>query len=272
MNEEQLAVLPEAVRDWDEAKNSDTPEIFWDRIGNIRSKLGTSLHKPGSDAGDEDWNKYVAKAIDASDGRLMPKVNLEDDEQMTNLFTSLGRPAESSGYEFEAIEGADLDEDRQKFIQDIAFKANLTKAQLKSLDKEIRTADMNAKVESDNAFTEGLKELRQEWGLANDERTHAAVKIAKTFFPHLGDKPTLSAVELRAFFSLAKQLGQGNAEFKDQLNNDPTGMDPDEASEKISEIRNNKEHPYNNPRDPGHKAAKRKMRSLYLIKNNLPPE
>jgi len=82
----------------------------------------------------------------------------------------------------------------------------------------------------------------------------------------------LSAEEIRSFHSIAKQLGSPSTEFKQQGDQGLIVMTPDDASIKIDEIRNNKEHPYHDTHSSGHAAAKKKMRSLYLIKNGLPPE
>ena len=123
MNEEQLAALPESVRDWDEAKNSETPEMFWDRLSNLRSKFGTGLFKPGEDAGTEDWGKFSNKAIELSGDRLMPRPDLEDAEQRDALYKTLGRPDDASGYEFAEVEGGDLSAERKTFVSDLAFKA-----------------------------------------------------------------------------------------------------------------------------------------------------
>jgi len=185
LNEVDLEKFPESIRDWDEIKNSDTPEIFWDRIKNLRSKFGTGLFKPGEEAGSEDWGKFTNKAIELSGERLMPKPDLEDEEQRKALFKTLGKPDEESGYEFAEIEGApSLSDERKAFLTKMAFDANLTKAQLKSLDTSVRGADFAALQDAQVKFNDGLKNLKLEWGLATDDRVNTAIKIAKTFFPH----------------------------------------------------------------------------------------
>lgn len=273
MNEEELQALPEAVREWDEAVNSESPEVFWDRMSNMRSKIGTGLYQPGEDAGSEDWGKFVNKAIELSGDRLLPRPDLEDPEQRNALYKTLGRPEEANGYEFEDIEGVgNLSDERKEFVANLAFEAGISNQQLKILDAGIRKADqaqLDAQMEGIN---EGLKGLKQEWGLANDERTHLAKKVAATFFPHIGEDAILSAEELRAFYSIGKQLGSNTTEFKDQGDQHQNGISPDEAEMKIAEIRNNKDHPYHNPQAAGHAAAKKKMRQLYLAKNGEPME
>lgn len=272
MNEEQLAVLPESVRDWDEAKNSETPEIFWDRLSNIRSKFGTGLFKPGEDAGSEDWGKFSAKAIELSGERLMPRPDLEDAEQRGALLKTLGRPDDAAGYEFAEVEGGDLSAERKTFISDLAFKAGLTKSQLKIMDETMRSADVAARNAGVEANTNALKELNQEWGLTSPDRMNVAKKVATIFFPHLGADPDLSAAEFKSFYSLSKQLGSSSQEFKDQGDQGNLGMTPQEASDKIGEIRGNKGHAYYDPQAAGHAAAKKRMHELYRVKNNLPPE
>lgn len=274
MNEAGLKILPESIHEWDEVKNSDDPEKFWERISNIRSKFGTGLYQPGKDAGKEDWQKFSAKAVELSGDRLIPRPNTEDPEQMDILYGALGRPKDASGYEFAEIEGApEMGDERKKFITDLAFDLNLTKSQLKGLDKAVRGADLAANTEQAVFLNDAMTKLKQEWGLAFEDRAAFANKVAKTFFPHLGDTPVLNAAEMVSFHSIAKQLGKASTEFLDQGDQSGGGdTTPAEAEGKINEIRANKEHAYHDSRKPGHVAAKKQMRNLYLAKNGLPPE
>ncbi len=273
MNEEQLKAFPEAIRDWDEAKTAESPEIFWDQMTNLRSKIGTGLYQPGNDAGSEDWGKFTNKAIELSGDRLIPRPDLEDSEQRNALFRTLGMPEDAKGYEFADIEGApELATARKEFLSGIALEIGLTKSQLKTLDQKVREVDLNSMNDAQASHDNGLKELKQEWGFAYDERVFAAKKIAATFFPHLDVETNFGAEELKAFQSISKQLGGGSKEFRDQGNQHSDLITPLEAADKIAEIRNNKEHPYNDRLKVGHDAAKKRMRELYLIKNNLPPK
>ncbi len=273
MNEEGLKVLPESIHDWNEVKESDTPEKFWDQMTNLRSKIGTGLYQPGKDAGNEDWDKFTNKAIDLSNGKLMPMPNLEDEEQRNILYKTLGKPNEAKDYEFEKIEGVDdLPDERREFIANAAFNLNLTKSQLKALDKVVRTADGEANNQLREKFTGEIRDLKQEWGMASDDRMHQAIKVAKVFFPQLGDSPTLSAAEIKSFYSLSKQLGGKSTEFADQNDSGNNQLSPDDATVKISEVMNNKDHPYHKVSDPGHQVAVKLMRNLYLAKNNKPTE
>ena len=269
MEQEQIDAFPESIREWDEIKNSDTPEIFWDRMTNMRTKIGTGLYQPGEDADGEAWDKFASKATELSSGRLIPKPDFENPEQSDNFYSSIGRPEEAKGYEFEDIDGANNDEDRQAFLRKVAFESGLTKAQLKTMDSKIRKADMEAQTAYKEQVTEAVKELKQEWGMAFDDRQHQARKVVEVFMPNLAKDVPLSAGELKAFYSIAKQLGTNSTEFNDQGRQSNQSMTPDEAATKISEMRNNKGHPYNNPQDPAHAGAKKKMRQFYQIKNGI---
>jgi hypothetical protein len=235
----------------------------------MRSKLGTGLYKPGEDAGKEDIAKFLTKAVELSDGKLLLRPDPENEDAMNALFSALGRPAEAGDYEFEELEGATLDDDYKKYMSTMAHKLNLTKAQLKTLDKEMRTERLTREHDAQTGFDSKLNELSQEWGFAFAEREHMAKKVAGAFFPQLKDA-NFSADELRSFYAISKQFKGSGKEFAEQGDQGDQSITPSEASAKISEIRNNKEHPYNNVQDSGHKLAKQTMRNLYKVKNGLP--
>lgn len=269
MREDDAATLPESIRDWDEVKNSEDLNSFWDQMKNMRSKIGTGLYAPSKEAGSEDWGKFSEKAIKLSDGKLIPRPDLEDEAQRKALYKTLGVPDELTGYEFDKVEGSDLTSDRMLFLQTIAHKAGLTKDQLKSIDSQFRTNEVNSNNEAMSAYNDDLKKLNVEWGLAFDDRSNSAKKVVKSFFPHLADDAPLSASELKSFYSLYSQLSSSSTEFKDQSHNTTGGISPSDALNKISEVMNNKDHPYNNISDPGNPAAQEMMRKLYLAKNNM---
>lgn len=269
MNEEETNSLPESIRDWPEVKESKDITSFWNRMTHMRSKFGTGIFKPGEDAGSEDWGKFSNRAVELSEGRLMPKPDLDDPEQRKALNKALGVPDDVKDYEFGDVEGSTLDDGRKEFISAIAKEANLTKAQLKILDTKYREKDVELFNVQKSQFDDDLKALNQEWGLAVDDRINFAKKVQKAFFPHLPDDLPLAANELKAFYSLYKQLNNTSTEFQEQEHQQSSGMSPDEAVIKIAEMRNNPKHPYNNRHDPGHETAKKKMRSLYLTKNNM---
>lgn len=267
MNETDTESLPESIRDWNEVKESKDLNSFWDQMKNMRSKLGSSLFQPGKDAGDEDWGKFSTKAVELSKGRLMPKPDLDNPEHQKAFHKSLGVPDDAKDYEFDNVENSTLGNDRKDFISKIAKEANLSKSQLKTLDKRYREEDVRLYNVQKEILSDDLKALNQEWGLAAEDRINSAKKVQKAFFPQTPEEFEMSAGDLKSMYSLYVQLGEKTQEFNDQEHQNKGGITPEEASVKISEIRNNSDHPYNNRRDPGHDAAKKIMRNLYLSKS-----
>lgn len=272
MTPEEAKGLPESIQDWNEVKEATSLDSFWDGMKNMRTKMGTGLYQPGKDAGSEDWGKFSSKAVDLSDGRLMPKPDLTDESQRNALYKTLGVPDDVKDYEFAEIEGTTIGDDRKEFIREIAKENNLTKAQLTGLDKRMREKDLEIANGNKVTFDQDLKTLRSEWGLASDDRFNSAKKVQKIFFPHIPEDTDLSAAEIQSFYTLFKQLNTDSTEFQEQNHNDSGGLTKDDAILKLATIRNNKDHPYNNPLDPGYAAAKKEVRNLYLAKNGLPPE
>ncbi len=274
MTPEEAEVLPESIRDWNEVKEAKDITSFWDGMKSMRSKIGTGLYQPSEEAGAEDWGKFSTKAVDLSKGRLMPKPDLSDPEQQKALYKSLGVPDDIKDYEFDEVEGSDYSDERKDFVRGIAKEANLTKDQLKIIDRKFREQEVVSMNGNTESFNKGLNELKADWGLPTDDRTNQARKVQRMFFPHLGDDVPLSANEIRSFYNLYKQLNTDTKDFQDQVDNaaNKSGISKEDATFMIAEIRANKEHPYNNRLSPGNAAAQKQMRNLYLAKNGQSPE
>ena len=63
-----------------------------------------------------------------------------------------------------------------------------------------------------------------------------------------------------------KTLGSAT-DFIADKSNGTSVLTPAEAAIRLSEIRNNPKHPYNNPSDPAHEAARKTVRGLYEMKD-----
>ena len=268
--------LPEGVRDWDEVKNSDGADKFWDQMTNMRSRMGSSIRVPGEDAGTEDITAFHDK-LKAKVPGLMNTPNFENDETMQDLYTRMGRPSEAKGYvtpEFKDELGKDipgLDLSMAETFKEVAHKAGLSQAKYAEIVTSITNTNIAAHGQLVAAQQADQDKLAQEWGAAHDRNT----KIVENFISK-SDAPESVSNAMKAglmdrntmvwLHSLAtKTLGRG-ADFQTDDSNKGV-MTPDEAALKISEIRNNKDHPYYHKNDPGNAAAKKLMRSLYLLKN-----
>lgn len=268
--------LPTDVKGWDEVKNSDSPEKFWNQMVNMRSRMGQSVRIPGADAGEEDRAAFYTKIKEKVPG-LMVAPDFEKEETLADLYGRMGRPAEAKDYkvpEFKDSMGKDipgLDLALADTLKESAFKAGVSQAKFADMVTSLISPTI-AKYEENLAASKASKdELAAEWGAAHERNS----KIVETFLS-LTDAPESLTTAFKAggigksamlwFHKMATQsLGKGS-DFQTDISNNAV-MSPDEAALKISEIRNNKQHAYYHKTDPGNKAAKKLMRELYLRKN-----
>ena len=270
------STLPEDVRQWDEVKNSDSPEKFWDQMVNMRSRMGSSIRIPSADAGDEDRAAFHAKLKERVPG-LMSTPNFEDESTLNDLYTRMGRPGKAGDYvtpKFVNSKGEELKDFGKEFVKsykEVAFKAGLSQKKFEESLNAMMSRHITATEQAGTLHKEDRAKLEAEWGTAFDRNTN----IVKNFITQSeAPESVVKAVEAGSvdrstmvwLHRLAtKTLGASNSFQQDTSNSGV--MTPAEATIKISEIRNNKKHPYNNPHDPGHKTAMAFMRELYLLKN-----
>lgn len=268
--------LPNDVKDWDEVKNSDSSEKFWGQMVNMRSRMGQSVRIPGDDAGDDDKAEFYKKIQEKVPG-LMVAPDFEKEETLADFYGRSGRPTESKGYkvpEFKDSMGRDipgLDLTIAETLKESAFKAGVSQKKFTEMVSALVNPTIAKYEENLAAAKKGQEELATEWGTAFDRNS----KIVKTFLD-LTDAPEslVKAMEsggigktaMTWFHKMATQSLNKGSGFQEDISNKAV-MTPGEATLRISEIRNNKQHPYNNKQDPGHKAAMKTVRELYLLKN-----
>lgn len=260
--------LPENVQGWDEVKNSDSPEKFFKQMGDMRSHIGQSIRIPSEDAGEEDWKAFHEK-IQAKVPGLIDAPNPEDAEALGRLYGSLGKPEKSDGYTVPEVEGADMSQ--AEAMRDIAHKYHLTDAQFAGIASEMAQANLLANEAALADVKAGHEELQKEWGQDYNRRMSLGLNIAK-----LTDAPPdlikmfenghANAESAKWLYNLASKFkGEGANLLKDENSRKPK-MTPEEAAKRITDIQNNKEHPYWKKSAPGHKAAMKKMAELYEAK------
>lgn len=267
--------LPTDVKEWDEVKNSDSPEKFWDQMTNMRHRMGTSIRIPSGDAGEEDLAAFHAKMKDKVPG-LMTTPNFDDPKTMGDLYERMGRPKEAKDYAVPEFKNSkdepikNLDTTVIDAFKEQAFNAGLTQKQFADAVSSFVSPNLQ---QQEQAVSKALSEktaLADEWGTAYDRNS----KIVENFLKKT-DAPesvinavTAGGVDKTAmlwFHQLATQ-STGSSDFQEDTSQRGV-MTPAEATIKISEVRQNKQHPYNNKLDPGHKAAMEYVRELYLLKN-----
>ncbi len=229
-----------------------------------KSMVGKSLHVPGEDAGTEDWDKFYNTVGEKTGNRVMPRPNSENDEAMKGLYDAMGRPSEAGGYEVPEIEGAAMDENRGEMLKGLAHEAGLSKEQFNKVLGGVLESDALAEQQHDLDVKEGVQSLRNELGFSYDEKMRGAERIKDTFFDFIGvPLEKMGADSARAFIKLADAFGGESSSLIMDKGDQQGAMTPAQAKEKISEIMNNKDHPYWDPSDPANGVARAKMRELH---------
>jgi hypothetical protein len=166
------------------------------------------------------------------------------------------------------MEGIEIPEERIALIQETAHKAGLSKKQYDSIVSAVAEADAAALSEMNKSVEEDKVALKQEWGMAFDERKNDVLKAAE--YTGAPDRLIEAIKNDDAGSDTMKWLhkvhefikGEGVNMNNDHGDNNNSKVTPAEAKAQISEIMNNKNHPYFNPGDPGHKDALQKMIDL----------
>lgn len=268
--------LPEGVKEWDEVKNSDSPEKFWDQMTNMRSRMGSSIRIPGEDAGEEDRAAFHKRLQEKVPG-LMPTPNFDDETTLSELYAKMGRPEKKEDYkvpEFKNSKGEKVEGIGKEFVEfykDLAFKAGMSQKKFEETLTALIGKSITEGENAQHARSQDMEALSKEWGAALDRN----ISTVTTFLAQSdAPKAVIDAVKggnadsttMKWLYNLATKTVGKPGSFQDD-NSSSGAMTPGEAAIKISEIRNNKQHPYNNKLDPGHEAAKRYMRELYLLKD-----
>lgn len=273
---EWTKTLPEDVRAWDEVKNSDAPEKFWDQMVNMRSRMGSSIRIPSADAGDEDRAAFHKKLQEKVPG-LIAAPDFEKEETLNDLYTRMGRPADPKEYklpEFTDSKGNKLEgagKDLAESLRAAAHKAGLSQGKFEEVLSSIITPSIQAREQAIALHEADKAKLAETWGAAHGRNSNIVNNfLSKTDAPKvLVDTLSKGSVDSETMVWLhnlaTKSVGTQGA-FQDDHSASGV-MSPDEAALKISEIRNNPKHPYYNRLDPGNAAAKKYMRELYLLKN-----
>lgn len=269
--------LPEDVRGWDETKNSDTPEKFWDQMVNMRSHLGQSIRIPSADAGDEDRAAFHKKLQEKVPG-LMATPDFDKDETMADLYGKMGRPKDAKDYvvpEFKDSKGNVIKGAGAKLAESFkeqAFKAGLSQKKYEDVLSSVLGQSITAHEAATTLQQEDVAKLAETWGTAHERNSN----IVSTFLKQTdAPKAVMDALEAGAMGSetmiwvhnLASKAVGKQSDFQNDANNNTGVITPEDATLKISEIRNNPKHAYHNKMDPGNKAAKAYVRELYLAKN-----
>lgn len=271
-------LLPENVKDWDEYKNAKDPESFWQQIESHRKYIGQSIRIPGPDAGKEDWEAFNKKLADKVPD-LMRTPNPEDAESMEQFYARMGRPESPDKYVAPEVKDADgnpVENFQAPLLEpfkEVAHAEGLSQKAFESIVKKINDHTIAQNLEALDRLDSERKAISDEWGAAEDKNYKIIANFAKlTDAPEhvhglIANKEIDSAT---ANWLLKAAKAAHDPEYRRSIEDDSFSsgaITPAEAAQQINEIMNNKQHPYWNKMDPGHRDAVAKVRELHILKD-----
>jgi len=183
------------------------------------------------------------------------------DEDLDRIYGRLGRPESPEGYQIQA-DGTVITEEVANNFSDIAHKLRLNPQQAQGILDYYRSS-MEQTTSLMAQETEQMKEqseaaLRQEWGLAYDQKVQAAAKVAQEFAGEsvfnlqladgsaLGNNPEF----VKAFAKIAEFRQNVTSEDTVAEISQSNVMTPANAQAEIDAIMNDKTHAYWDRRNP----------------------
>jgi len=254
--------LPEDIREngaLDDIKDIDQMATM---IVNGRKLQTKQITIPGEDAAPEKRKAF----LDDLQEKVPDLVFVGEGADMGHIHDRMGRPKDVVGYEL-----ADIPESLKGNFDNLTTKAHelgITKVQMKGISETI-LGDFETNTNLQTANLQKAKDgVKTEFGEATAEKLKSTALFAK----NLGfDTPLVDAIgegaigveNMKAFDKLMDGYKSPGPRIGDDLGgNETSHLTPDQAELKISEIQNNKEHPYWDGSSPAHKAAVQQMVEL----------
>jgi hypothetical protein len=261
--------LPEDIRSWQEVKDAPDAATFYKQVGDMRSRMGRSITVPGEDAGTEAREQFYQKLQKQVPG-LIPTPDYGNEETAKSTLRQMGAPEDANGYERVQVDGIDIPDDRWGLLTSAAAEAGLTRGQFKKVIEKVAGAEQAGDIANHEQFRKDMDSLNLEWGLTKEGKVSAIKNLLSRTGAPAGllesiESGTAGANTLRWLNSVLGGLNGENNNFYNQEGSGSSLMSPNDAITAISEIRNNKDHPYNNKLDPAYKAAREKVRALYKM-------
>lgn len=257
--------LPDGLKASGVLDQYDSPEAALQGLIDTKAIVGQSIRIPGEDASVDDMSAFTNKLI-AKVPSVMLKPDMNSEDQSANFYKTLGVPEAADKYK--KPDGVDVTPEAEAGLRDAAIAMNLTQAQFASAMKNMSKTTADSASAATLAGQEATNKLKGEWGAAYDERMALAKKLHDANFAEGTGVAfeNLDPAAIPGLYATAKALmGEGN-QFGDHPPTEIVTMTPLEAETKISEMLGNREHPYWNPADGGHKAAQAKMMELQAAK------
>lgn len=185
----------------------------------------------------------------------------------------LGLPKEVDKYEVKLPENTALKKEYVDSLKKAAFEAGVLPAQAQKLVEFLNTQEIEAQnsynLHAKAEFEKNMASIKNEWGDAYGQMTAQAKAALKEFGAtqddinyfkqHFGANPTV----LRFLSKVGGTLSEDKIKGEGGIN--PGAMTPNQALQKIAEIRANIKGPYFDSNHGDHAATKAEMKKLHEI-------
>ena len=264
-----LASLPDELKDEPSLKNvKDTTTLVKNYI-NAQKMIGNSIRIPRQDDPQEMKDSFFAKLKDVPGIVKLPTPGNKAEQEA--LFSAMGRPMTADGYKIEPPEGAAISDDVSNAFKGLAHQIGLSQNQVKAVADFQFKLEAAARVQNEEEVKQTKEILSQEWGKDYDNRINAVKELLNTYsnkFPeHAASLADNRLINNPVVLLMAAELAKTYKEkgLITESNNLKFGLTPEEAREKISEVRQNPElyKAYTDDRHPNHKAIVEKMQQYY---------
>lgn len=261
------SAAPEFARGWDQVKNSETQEDFYNRVGELRSHVGNSIRIPGEDASAEDVQAFHTKLQEKVPG-LMATPDMDNEETLNGLLKRMGRPDDVSGYSDVSGEELKFNDGQLADMKGLAHDLGLTKKQFEKLATIVGGENFVSADKATESNAANITAIQTEWGLSAEAKYQETVNFAKTAGAPEALVKALVAKEIDAptVFWL-NALAKGSSE-KSNISHQPNNtsgnvLTPMEAQERINEMLRNPDHAYHH----GDTIARKRMHEYMELAN-----
>jgi len=224
-------------------------------IVNGRQLQTHQISIPSEDASSEKREQFL-KDLQA---KIPDLVYVGEGADMGNIYDRMGRPKEAAGYELGEIP----DPLRQNFstLAEKAHAAGINEKQMKAITDTI-VGDYNSNVAlHDTQMGDNMAAIKKEFGEATDSTLEASANFAKRLgfaddFAEGIKSGTAGLENLKAFNKMVDGYESPGPKIGDEIGSAGSNqLTPAAAEMQLSEIMNNKEHPYWDGSSPAHDAS-----------------
>ena len=267
--------LPESLRGSKLVLDAKTEDNFWKRIQDQQQYLGNSLQIPSTEASPEQWAEFAGK-VNQRVPNLVMIPNDDSDDAYLSVFNKLGRPEVADKYDVRGIENLAIPDNELSALKQTAYESGLTQRQFAKLANKLNKSHADSMATAGINSAQERAALKSEWGEAVEDRLGVVANFMQDSGAPAHALEALKAGKLPAqqvkwLYAMASRMGEG-APLADGAN--PSGgnggsgaLTPTEATLRLDEIYNNKNHPYHHPATPAYQDAVNQVLKLVRMSN-----